>query len=93
VSVALIMGVASHLAPSFSTNPVTEHACVYFCLVPCPGNGTLQVLTATHSCDTGYTLLGESSRTCSQSDGIWSTAAPNCKPLIGPNVHEGVGML
>ena len=32
---------------------------------------------AHHTCDTGYTLIGGSSRTC-QSDGTWSGSAPTC---------------
>ena len=39
---------------------------------------------ATHSCDTGYTLNGNRSRTCQQIrnyyafEGTWSGSAPNC---------------
>ena len=32
---------------------------------------------ATYSCDTGYTLYGGSTRTCS--DGTWSGSAPTCE--------------
>ena len=32
---------------------------------------------ATHSCNTDYTLSGESTRTC-QSDGTWDGSVPNC---------------
>ena len=33
---------------------------------------------ATHSCDTGYTLIGGSTRTC-QSDGTWSGSEITCE--------------
>ena len=50
--------------------------------VQCPA--TVHWSTATYSCDTGYELMGESRSTCSQSTGMWSTAAPNCitKPAL-----------
>ena len=63
-------------------------------LIPCPSlppltNGmisysdpTLDVGNdsgvATHSCDTGYTLNGGSTRTC-QSNTTWSGSAPTCE--------------
>ena len=33
---------------------------------------------ATHTCNTGYTLNGGSTRTCG-SDGVWSGSAPSCQ--------------
>ena len=33
---------------------------------------------ATHSCDTGYTLNGGSTRTC-EGGGIWTASAPTCE--------------
>lgn len=40
-------------------------------------DGTTFGATATHTCDTGYSLDGDSSRTC-QADGSWSGTAPTC---------------
>ncbi len=55
-------------------------------LVQCPapnapvnGGVTLEGSIATYSCDAGYELLGEPTRTCSQTEGMWSNAAPNCE--------------
>ena len=41
---------------------------------PTLGEGSV----ATHSCDTGYTLNGGSTRTC-QTDGTWNGSAPICE--------------
>ena len=35
--------------------------------------------TATYSCDTGYLLMGDSTRTC-QATGVWSGSEPTCIP-------------
>ena len=63
---------------------------VFLFAVVCPSlsliNGTISYSdptlgvgsVATHSCDTGYTLNGGSTRTC-QSGGIWSGSAPTCE--------------
>ena len=34
--------------------------------------------TATYSCNTGYNLVGNSTRTC-QATGVWSGSAPSCE--------------
>ena len=39
--------------------------------------GTTYGQTATYSCNTGYRLLGDSTRTC-QATGSWSGSAPTC---------------
>ena len=36
---------------------------------------------ATHTCDSGYTFNGGSTRTC-RSDGTWSGSDPTCEGLI-----------
>ncbi len=41
-------------------------------------SGTTFMNTATYSCDDGYGLMGDMTRTC-QSDGIWSLTAPTCR--------------
>ena len=44
-------------------------------------NGTTFRQTATHSCDTGYILMGESTRMC-QATGVWSGSAPICQGML-----------
>ena len=52
-----------------------------------PANGSFTLtsgtfgVTATYSCDTGYTLVGNSSRTC-QTTGNWSGSAPTCQSML-----------
>ena len=36
--------------------------------------------TATYSCDTGYTLVGDSNHTC-QATGVWSGSEPICQGM------------
>ena len=45
-----------------------------------PANGRVSIegVTATYTCDTGYSLVGSRTRTCGPS-GNWSTAAPTCQ--------------
>ena len=40
-------------------------------------NGTTFGQTATYSCNTGYNLVGDSTRMC-QADGMWSGSEPTC---------------
>ena len=52
--------------------------------------GTTNGQTAVYSCNTGYNLVGESSRTC-QAEGDWSGSAPTCQGMLLYYVyfHEG----
>ena len=43
--------------------------------------GTTFGLIATYTCNTGYTRVGSSTRTC-QSTGLWSGSAPACQGRI-----------
>ena len=43
--------------------------------------GTTVEQTATYSCNTGYNLLGDSTRTC-QANGVWSGSAPTCQGVL-----------
>ena len=43
--------------------------------------GTTLGQTATYSCNTGYNLVGDSTRTC-QATGIWSGSAPTCQGML-----------
>ena len=50
-----------------------------------PANGSITLTagttlgqTATYSCNTGYTLVGDRTRTC-QATGEWSGSAPTCQ--------------
>ena len=40
--------------------------------------GTTFGQTATYSCNTGYNLMGNSTRTC-QANGVWSGSEPTCR--------------
>ena len=53
-----------------------------------PGNGSVNHTagtglgqTATYSCNTGYNLVGDSTRTC-QATGNWSGSAPTCQGVL-----------
>ena len=43
--------------------------------------GTTFGQTATYSCNTGYNLVGDSTRTC-QASGNWSGSAPTCQGMF-----------
>ena len=43
--------------------------------------GTTFGQTATYSCNTGYNLVGDSTRTC-QATGVWSGSAPTCQGMF-----------
>ena len=43
--------------------------------------GTTYQQTATYSCDTGYNLMGDSTRIC-QAGGVWSGSEPNCQGML-----------
>ena len=58
---------------------------------PANGNVTLNAgtkfeQTATYSCNTGYNLVGDSTRTC-QATGEWSGSAPTCAGML---LHMGI---
>ena len=44
-------------------------------------SGTTFGETATYSCNTGYSLMGGSTRTC-QATGEWSGSAPTCQRML-----------
>ena len=44
-------------------------------------DGTRIGHTATYSCNTGYNLVGDSTRTC-QATGNWSGSAPTCQGTL-----------
>ena len=44
-------------------------------------SGTTFGQTATYSCNTGYNLVGDSTRTC-QATGEWSGSAPACQGML-----------
>ena len=63
------------------------------CRIPnAPANGQLGVSgtnnrqTATYSCDTGYNLVGNSTRTC-QAGGVWSGSEPTCQGVLFSMYH------
>ena len=51
--------------------------------------GTTLGQTATYSCNTGYTLVGGSTRTC-QSTGVWSGSTPTCQGVLLYTESESV---
>ena len=66
------------------------HSTVVPCRIPnAPANGQLRGVsgvrngrqTATYSCDTGYNLVGNSTRTC-QAGGVWSGSEPTCQGVL-----------
>ena len=53
--------------------------------------GTTFGQTAIYSCNAGYNLVGDSTRTC-QADGMWSGSAPTCQSmLLLPHRHSSEG--
>ena len=42
------------------------------------GGITYDMAVATYTCNTGYTLIGGSTRTC-ESNGVWSGSPPKCE--------------
>ena len=48
-------------------------------------SGTKLEQTATYSCNTGYNLVGDSTRTC-QARGEWSGSAPTCLGILLSNI-------
>ena len=49
--------------------------------------GTTYGQTATYSCNTGYNLVGNSTRTC-QATGMWSGSVPTCQGgLLVHHIH------
>ena len=44
-------------------------------------SGTTFGQTATYTCNTGYNLVGDSTRTC-QATGEWSGSAPTCEGML-----------
>ena len=48
--------------------------------------GTTFGQTATYSCNTGYNLEGDSTRTC-EAAGVWSGSAPTCAGML---LHMGI---
>ena len=44
-------------------------------------SGTTFGQTATYSCNTGYNLVGDSTRTC-QATGEWSGSVPTCQGVL-----------
>ena len=43
--------------------------------------GTTFGQTATYSCNTGYSLVGDSIRMC-QTTGVWSRSTPTCQGML-----------
>ncbi|XP_064386180.1 sushi, von Willebrand factor type A, EGF and pentraxin domain-containing protein 1-like isoform X2 [Halichondria panicea] len=51
-------------------------------------SGTTFMMTATYTCNTGYTLIGANTRTCG-GDGQWTPDAPTCLQLIAVITSSG----
>ena len=74
----------------------SNHTCIYIFFFPIvvscgtlanPANGQVGHTgstfgqTATYSCNTGYNLVGGSTRTC-QATGVWSGSPPICQGML-----------
>ena len=62
-----------------------------------PGNGEVNHTAgttigqiATYSCNTGYNLVGDNTRTC-QDPGVWSESAPTCQGMLFLTPHTCCG--
>ena len=46
-----------------------------------PANGQVIIIgsTATYTCDSGYELIGDDTRTCE--DGVWTGQEPTCSSI------------
>ena len=87
-----VIAVMELLILQMRTN-IHSHLCLLSTAVNCgtlanPANGrvsytagTIVGQTATYSCNTGYSLEGDSTRTC-QTTGVWSRSAPICQGML-----------
>ena len=69
------------------------HGIIFILAVDCdilmdPANGQVTLTAgttfgqnATYSCNTGYNLVGDSTRTC-QATGVWSGSEPTCQSML-----------
>ena len=62
--------------------------------LPDPANGRVSHTpgttfgeTATYSCNLGYNLVGDRTRTC-QATGVWSESAPTCQCTLFLNMYQ-----
>ena len=53
--------------------------------------GTTVGQTATYSCNIGYNLVGDRTRTC-QAEGSWSGSAPTCEGIYVINLASFAGL-
>ena len=83
-----------HIPHEHKTHETSFHSTVVDCETlnnPANGqvshpDGTTFTQTATYSCDTGYNLMGDNTRTC-QADGMWSGNQPTCMSESNLTVH------
>ena len=85
-------GLLTGLTSSYGLNNPQNYLFLFFTAVNCgtpssPANGQVSHTsgttfgqTATYSCDTGYDLMGDNTRTC-QSTGVWSGSEPTCQGI------------
>ena len=85
-------GLLTGLTSSYSLNNPQNYLFIFFTAVNCgtlssPANGQVSHTggttfgqTATYNCDTGYNLVGSSTRTC-QATRVWSGSTPTCQGI------------
>ena len=68
-----------HMSIHFSHTLVIERECE---VLSNPANGQVNIIdsTATYTCDSGYELIGDDTRTCE--DGVWTGEEPTCIGII-----------
>ena len=90
IHVVYVIAVMELLILSIQAN-IQSHLCLLSTAVNCgtlanPANGQVSHTagtfgrTSTYICNTGYNLVGGSTRTC-QATGVWSGSAPTCQGI------------
>ena len=92
-----VIAVMELLIVPIQTN-IQSHLCLLSTAVNCgtlanPANGQVSHTVgttfgraSTYTCNTGYNLVGGSTRTC-QATGVWSGSAPTCQGILLSHVY------
>ena len=73
-----------HMSIHFSHTLVIGRECE---VLSYPANGQVTIIgsTATYTCDSGYELIGDDTRTCV--DGVWTGEEPTCIGIIHIHIY------